>query len=240
MRRVAAAQSTTVDARRQRSSSVCHTSWRNRPVPDGERFSTPLRRLFAEQRPPVGPLQHRCVCATSSTAAGSEVIGQFDTVLVSLLAGPKALRRCRKLPIDFTVVAADRPLGGRPPATGIQPRQLLHPLLAGQAPAHPSGVHPQGRLLAQPAGSLVAVVSPAGVRRADPDVRQGGHPGDRGRHRAAQRPCPAVGVGPPSALATPPTPRVHISIFRKAALGRAAAGRPASRPERRAPWPSGR
>jgi transposase len=50
----------------------------------------------------------------------------------------------------------------------VQPFQPRHPGLAGRASTHPTGIHPEGRLLAESAGGLVADLPPARPRRGRP------------------------------------------------------------------------
>jgi hypothetical protein len=64
----------------------------------------------------------------------------------------------------------------------------------------------------------VAAVSPRSPCR--PVVCHPGrdHPGHQGGDLSAQRACPAVGVGPPTTIPTPPTTRLRVPPLRNAAL----------------------
>ena len=99
----------------------------------------------------------------------------------------------------------------------IQPRQPGAAGVAGRPSPHPAGVHPHRRVLAQPAGGLVAAGSPRGPCRAELRRPCGDHPGHPHRHRPAQRPRPPVGVGPPT-TPTLPTPRLYLPDLRNVAL----------------------
>jgi hypothetical protein len=76
----------------------------------------------------------------------------------------------------------------------------------------------QGRLLAEPAGGLVAAVSPRSPCRAVLCHPGGDHPGHQDRHLPAQRARPPVGVGSPTTVPTPPTPRLYLPDLRNVAL----------------------
>jgi hypothetical protein len=102
----------------------------------------------------------------------------------------------------------------------IQPQQRLHPIVAGRAPPHPPGVHPGRRVLAEPPGGLVATVPPRRPGRAGLRQPQGDRARHRGSDRPAQRACPSMGMGPPTALATLPTTRPHLPHLRNLALSR--------------------
>src|SRR5262249_15254972 len=82
----------------------------------------------------------------------------------------------------------------------LQPQQQQHPGLAGRPPPHPPRLHPHGRLLAEPAGSLVADLPPPGAGRAG--LRRPRR--DRLPPRVA--PPPPHPPPPPRGLGTPPAP----------------------------------
>ncbi|MFL6185878.1 MAG: transposase [Actinomycetes bacterium] len=87
---------------------------------------------------------------------------------------------------------------------------------------HPRIQHtfiPKGGLLAESAGGLVAAVSPRGLCRPVVCHSRGDHAGHQDGDLSAQCPRPTVGVGPPSAVPTPPTPHLHLPHLRNAALG---------------------
>jgi hypothetical protein len=79
-------------------------------------------------------------------------------------------------------------------------------------------LHPQRGLLAQPPGGLVAAVSPRSLCRAVVCHPRGDHPGHLGRDLPAECPRPPMGVGPPTTIPTPPTPRLHLPDLRNGAL----------------------
>src|SRR4051794_28090217 len=100
----------------------------------------------------------------------------------------------------------------------VQPLQPGHPGLAGRASADRGGVHPHGRLLAEPAGGLVADLPPARPGRAD--LRRSGrdHLGHRAGHRPAQQPCQTLGLGTATATATTPPTALYLPALRNEAL----------------------
>ena len=67
-------------------------------------------------------------------------------------------------------------------------------------------------------GGLVATVPPPGAGRGD--LRRPGRdrPGDQGGDLPAQRPRPPMGVGPPTTVTAPTTPRLHLPDLANAAL----------------------
>ena len=93
-----------------------------------------------------------------------------------------------------------------------------HPHLAGRPPPHPARLHPQAGLLAEPAGGLVAAVSPPGPCRPVVCHPGGDHPGHQGGDLPAQRPRPALGLGPPTTVPTPPTTGLRVPPLRNGAL----------------------
>ena len=70
----------------------------------------------------------------------------------------------------------------------------------------------------QPAGGLVAAVSPPGAGRAVVCHPRRDHPGHQDRDLPAQRPRPPVGVGPPATIPTPPTPRPYLPDLANVAI----------------------
>src|SRR4051812_35399921 len=101
----------------------------------------------------------------------------------------------------------------------VQPFQPGHADLAGRASAHRAGVHPEGRLLAEPAGGVVAHLPPARPGRAD--LRRSGrdHLGHRAGHRPAQQPCQTLGLGTATAVAPTAPTSLYLPALRNAALG---------------------
>jgi transposase len=102
----------------------------------------------------------------------------------------------------------------------LQPFQLLDSGLAGRAPAHPPGVDPGRRLLAESAGGMVAAVPPRRLCRPELRLPWRDHLGDSGCDLPAECPRSAVGVGAPTALTTLPATRPHLPHLRNGALGR--------------------
>ena len=100
----------------------------------------------------------------------------------------------------------------------LWPRQHEHPGLAGRPSPHPARLHPQGRLLAEHAGRLVAdLPAPdpgrAGLRRSRRD-----RPCHPGGHRPAQRPCPALDPGTTRAQTPALPPTLYLHTLRNIAL----------------------
>src|SRR5262249_58800947 len=89
---------------------------------------------------------------------------------------------------------------------------------AGSPPPHPPRLHPHGRLLAEPAGSLVADLPPPGAGRAGLRRPRRDRLRPPGGHRPAQRPRPALGLGTAPAPTTLLPPTLYIHPLRNVAL----------------------
>jgi DDE superfamily endonuclease len=87
-----------------------------------------------------------------------------------------------------------------------------------RSPAHPAGVHPQGGLLAESAGGLVAAAAPGGVRGTDLRRHHRNHPGRADRHRATQHPCQTLGLGTTTTTHPQTPPHIRVPALRNAAL----------------------
>ena len=77
---------------------------------------------------------------------------------------------------------------------------------------------PKGACWLQPAGGLVADLSPARSGRADLRRLGGDRPGHRAGHRPAQRPCQTLGLGTATATPTAPPTLLYLLALRNAAL----------------------
>jgi hypothetical protein len=85
-------------------------------------------------------------------------------------------------------------------------------------PPHPAHLHPQGCLLAESPGELVAAVSPRGLGRPVVCHPRGDHAGHQGGDLSAECPRSPVSVGPPTTVPTPPTASLRVPPLRNAAL----------------------
>src|SRR5699024_8199441 len=90
--------------------------------------------------------------------------------------------------------------------------------LAGRPSPHPARLHPQGSLLAEHAGRLVADLPAPGAGRAGLRRSRRDRPRHPGGHRPAQRPRPALDLGTTRAQATVLPTALYIHPLRNAAL----------------------